>query len=273
MNTYFERAIRAMDPAAPGDDPELQRKTAIILEHLHAMIEELRPTDTELYAAMQWLNGVGRDNDFIMLCDVMGLTMRSVDLTHGRPDATASNVEGPFPKDDVPLYGNPVSLAREGEPGQRVTLRGRVLRADTGAPVPGALFEVWQTNGRGRYENEDDTQPENNFRGKFRTAEDGSYTLYTIVPGPYEIGTLHSSVGRLMTRLGRGRRRAAHVHYKVSHDGLRSLTSQFYFAGHASNADDCIFSARPENMVELRPDPEHPGQMVGEFDIRLAASD
>lgn len=273
MNTYFERALAAMDPAAPGADPELQRKAAIVLKHMHAMVEELRPTDKDLYAAMQWLNGVGADNDFIMLCDVMGLTMRSIDLTHGRPNATASNVEGPFPKDDVPFYGNPVEFAPEGESGQRVELRGKVVRSDTGAPVGGALFEIWQTNGHGKYENEDDAQPENNFRGKFRTADDGSYVIHTVVPGPYEIGSLHSSVGRVMTRLGRGRRRAAHLHYKVSHEGLRTLISQFYFVGHDSNPGDCIFSARPENMVELRAHPVRGGQMLGEFDVRLAPTE
>lgn len=273
MNTYFERAVAAMDPAAPGAEPELQRKAAIILKHLHAMIDELRPTDKELYAAMQWLNAVGADNDFIMLCDCMGLTMRSVDLTHGRPNATASNVEGPFPKDDVPMFDNPVPFARDEEPGQRVELRGKVVRADTGAPVAGALFEIWQTNDHGKYENEDKSQPENNFRGKFRTAGDGGYVIHTVLPGPYEIGSLHSSVGRLMTRLGRGRRRAAHLHYKVSHPGMRTLISQFYFIDHESNAGDCIFSARPENMVRLAAHPANTERLLGEFDVRLAVAD
>lgn len=273
MNAYCQRAIDAMNPRTEGADADLQKRTAIVLKHLHAMIDELQPTDKELYAVMDWLNQVGRDNDFVMLCDVMGLTMRTVDLTHDRANATRANVEGPFAKDDVPVYDNPVDFAREGEAGQRIEIAGTVTSAETGQPIAGALFEIWQTNHAGKYENEDTVQPPDNFRGKFHTAADGSYSISSVLPGPYEIGSMHSAVGQMMTRLGRKRFRAAHLHYRIGKPGFRPLTSQIYFEGLPDNPGDCIFSARPDNMTTLAPHPTRPGQLLGRFDIRLADED
>ncbi len=273
MNEYCERAIAAMNTSTQSADPELQKRMAIVLKHLHALIDELQPTDKELYHVMDWLNQVGRDNDFIMLCDVMGLTMRTVDLTHDRANATRANVEGPFSKDDVPVYNNPVNFAREEEQGQRVELRGTVTSAETGQPVAGALFEIWQTNHSGKYENEDTVQPLDNFRGKFYTGADGSYSIATILPGPYEIGSMHSAVGQIMTKLGRKRFRAAHLHYRIAKAGLRPLISQIYFEGLPDNPGDCIFSARPDNMTHLTPHPQRSGHLLGEFNIRLANED
>ena len=273
MNEYCERAIGAMSASPDGADPALQARMAIVLKHVHAMIDELQPTDKELYEVMGWLNRVGQDGDFVMLCDVMGLTMRAVDLTHDRVNATRANVEGPFPKDDVPVYDNPVRFAADSEAGQRVELRGTVTSAKTGQPIVGALFEIWQTNHTGMYENEDSSQPTDNFRGKFFTAADGSYSISTILPGAYEIGSLHSAVGQIMTKLGRKRFRAAHLHYRLGKPGYRPLTSQIYFEGLPDNPGDCIFSARPDNMTRLVAHPVRDDELLGEFDIRLADAD
>jgi protocatechuate 3,4-dioxygenase beta subunit len=272
MNDYCRRAIAAMDAAAAGADPELQRRIAVVLKHLHAMIEELHATDAELYSAMGWLDQVGRDNDFIMLCDVSGLTMRCVDLTHQRPNATPANVEGPFPKDDVAWVDNPVALASPDEAGQRIELRGTV-RSTTGTPVAGATFIVWQTNHRGQYENEDPSQPPDNFRARFRTLPDGGYSIFTVLPGPYEIGSAHGAVGTLMARLGRRRLRAAHLHYRVLAEGFEPLTSQMYFEGQPDNPTDCIFSQHPGITVPLLPHPQREGHLLGTYDIRLATKE
>lgn len=270
MNTICERAIAAMNPHVPGADPELQRRTAIVLKHLHALVEELQPTDGELYQAMGWLNRVGQDKDFIMLCDVLGLTMRAVQLSASRAGATPQNVEGPFPKDDCPVVGNPALLAAPEEAGQRIELTGRVLDATTGAPVPQAHFIVWQTNHAGKYENEDPSQPDDNFRARFLTGPEGGYAIASVLPGPYEIGSLHSGVGSFMALLGRHRFRAAHLHYRVIAEGFEPLTSQLYFEGQPDNATDCIFSPCPDITVALRPHPQRPGELLGQYDIRLA---
>ena len=141
MNEYCQRAIAAMSASAPGADVALQAQMPIVLKHLHAMIDELQPTDKELYEVMGWLNRVGRDGDFVMLCDVMGLTMRTVDLTHDRANATRANVEGPFAKDDVPVYENPVRFAANSEAGQRVEVRGKVTSATSGKPISAEEWE------------------------------------------------------------------------------------------------------------------------------------
>lgn len=272
MNDYAQRAIAAMSAAPQGADAELQRRMAIVLKHLHALIDELQPGDADLYAAMRWLNQVGHNDDFIMLCDVLGLTMHAVALGRSRPGATPANVEGPFPKDDVAWFDNPLQLARPGEGGQRIELRGSVRSAAGGQPVPGATFIVWQTNHQGRYENEDDSQPTDNFRARFLTSATGEWSISTVLPGPYEIGSAHSAVGTFMTRLGRHRLRAAHLHYRVLAPGFEPLTSQMYFEGQPQNATDCIFSPSPDITIALKPHPQRAGQLLGEYDIHLAAA-
>ncbi|MBB5696392.1 dioxygenase family protein [Muricoccus pecuniae] len=272
MNEFCQRAIAAMDPGAPGADPALQRQVAVVLKHLHAMLDELRTDDADLYRFMAWLERVGRDGDFVMLCDLLGLTMRSVQLTHGVEGATPPNVLGPFPKDDVPVQPNPVLLAGPDEAGERVELRGTVRSADGGASIPGARLVIWQTNHAGKYENEDPDQVPDNFRARFVADQDGHFSISTILPGPYEIGSLHSAVGEMMAKLGRHRLRAPHLHYKVEAPSFRPLVSQIYFEGQPSNETDCIFSPHPAITVRPEAHPDRPGQLLARYDIFLAAA-
>src|SRR5260221_8690161 len=73
--------------------------------------------------------------------------------------------------------------------GQLIHLRVKVLDED-GAPVGGAMVEVWQANGAGRYihPNDDDHAPvDANFYGAARMITDpsGMMELRTIKPGAY----------------------------------------------------------------------------------------
>ena len=117
------------------------------------------------------------------------------------------------------------------------------------------------------------SSPLDNFRARFRSLPDGSYSIATVLPGPYEIGNAHSTVGNLMTRLGRKRLRAAHLHYRVFAEGHEPLTSQIYFEGLPDNPTDCIFSQHPGITVALRPHPQSDGELLGEYDIRVAVEE
>jgi protocatechuate 3,4-dioxygenase alpha subunit len=73
-------------------------------------------------------------------------------------------------------------------PGERVTIRGRVLDGD-GNPVNDALIEVWQANAEGKYSHPDDTQekplrPQFLGFGRAPTDDDGAFHFTTIKPGP-----------------------------------------------------------------------------------------
>ncbi|MDF3887556.1 dioxygenase [Cupriavidus basilensis] len=268
-NLTLQRAISAMREDVAGADPEIQARFAVALHHLHAMLDELRLTDQQLYAIAGWLKQVADQDELIMLCDMMGLTMRALELSRTDTQATPQNVTGPFPKDGIPEGPNPCRLATDEEPGQRLELKGRVRDAETGRTVAQAQVVVWQPNQFGRYENEDDSQSEDNLRGKLRCNADGEFSVLTIRPGGYIIGREDTAIGLLMKQLGRNRERAPHIHYRVVHPGYRTLTSQVYFAGDPTNPVDCIFSTIEDHIVEVAAHPVHKGYQLVELDIAI----
>lgn len=121
---------------------------------------------------------------------------------------------------------------REGRAqGQVIELSGKVTDR-SGTPLAGAEILIWQANAAGRYSNPVDTNPaplDPNFLGvvSFRTADDGSYKIRTIKPGPYPepSGTI----------------RTPHIHFEVTHADYK-LVTQMYFPGEALNETDILLS-------------------------------
>src|SRR5438270_685692 len=70
--------------------------------------------------------------------------------------------------------------------GEPAVLMGRVRSTD-GTPIRGATLDVWETNERGLYEQQDPAQPEMNLRGTFRTDAEGRYKIVAIKPVSYPI--------------------------------------------------------------------------------------
>jgi len=250
-NPFIERAIRAMHPDAPGADPELQRKIAVMIKHLHAAVDELQLKESELHAVLDFLTRACKNDDTMFMSDMFGVSMRVNDLTFAVPNGTAPNVIGPLYREDAPFISNPGSIVGDDEPGDHVVIAGRVTSADTGRPLPGAVLDIWQTNAIGRYENEDPNQPDYNFRRRIRTDGQGNYQVHTIIPGAYEIGNRETPAKDLFIKLGRGRFRAPHIHLMVVCEGCADLVTMIYFEGRPENADDCIFSCRPQNMARI----------------------
>ena len=123
--------------------------------------------------------------------------------------------------------------------GQLILLRVRVLDED-GAPVGGAMVEMWQANAAGRYihPNDDDhAPPDPNFYGAARlvTDESGTFELRTVKPGAYPVPTRD------------GWWRPPHVHFSVfGKVWLSRLVTQMYFPGEPLNGQDRILNAVPD---------------------------
>ena len=123
--------------------------------------------------------------------------------------------------------------------GQLIHLRLRVLDED-GAPVAGAMVEMWQANAAGRYThpNDDDHAPvDANFYGAARmvTDDSGLIELRTVKPGAYPVPTKD------------GWWRPPHIHFSVfGRVWLSRLITQMYFPGEPLNALDRIMNAVPD---------------------------
>lgn len=160
--------------------------------------------------------------------------------------ATPPQTEGPFypVRDQVDKDADMTRVrGRSGvAKGERIQLRGKVVDAETGRPLAGALVEFWQACASGKYHHPADTNtapldPDFQYWAQVRSDGQGMFSLLTIKPGAYPADTNWI--------------RPPHIHVKVHAAGYPSLTTQLYFKGDPLNAKDQILKNVPENLRNL----------------------
>lgn len=193
------------------------------------VIEKHQVTWAEYRAATEWLMLAGsQGHEIPLLLDVFLAT--AIDNVNSAGEGTESNVEGPFYVPDVPLLEAPCVLPkRPDEPGEKLVFSGSVRSAD-GSPLAGATLDVWQANGAGEYSHFSPGVPETNLRGRLITDGDGRFEFETVVPVGYAIPDT-GATGKLLAALGRPAVRPGHIHFILSHEQARTLTTQIYFEG------------------------------------------
>jgi len=106
------------------------------------------------------------------------------------------------------------------------------------------------------YEQQDVEQPEGNLRGKFKTDAEGTFEMYCLKPGPYQVP--HSGLaGRMLKMLDRPAWRPAHIHVKVNAKGFHTLTTQLYVTGDEHLNSDAAFAVKKDLVVEFKPRADH----------------
>ena len=161
---------------------------------------------------------------------------------------TASDIEGPFYRPDIPIGGN---LDVHGDDGLPLVLSGRVV--DTAcAPIEGAVVEIWHATPvapggePGDVEAVYDASEAYRYYGQVATDADGRYEFTTLRPGWYLNGSAY---------------RPAHIHVKVWVGDQEQLTTQLYFTGDPFNETD------PWYNPELALDPDDRGNF--ELDLTV----
>lgn len=234
-------------------DPRLADIMSILVRHLHAAVKEARLTTKEWQTAIQFLTETGQmctawRQEFILLSDVLGVSMLVDALDHQRPEgATENTVLGPFHVADAPRYSNgaTISLDKKGEPS---LIRGRVL--DTGGnPIAGACLDVWQCNDDGFYDvQQQDIQPQGNLRGIFESDSEGRFWFRSIKPRHYPIPH-DGPVGKLLNLLGRHPYRAAHLHFIISANGYDTAVTHIFVPDCPYLAEDAVFGVKESLVV------------------------
>ena len=126
-------------------------------------------------------------------------------------DPTTTDILGPFYRPGAPFK---TDLVQAGTKGDILHFGGTVFGKDGKTPVNGALVEIWHCNENGDYDNTSDDYV---YRASTKTTANGKYNFKTIFPTPYAVsGTLT---------------RPAHIHMRVSADGVQDLITQVYFKG------------------------------------------
>jgi catechol 1,2-dioxygenase len=125
-------------------------------------------------------------------------------------------------------------------------MQGTVFDQD-GKPLPGAKVEVWHANLLGNYSFFDQTQSHFNLRRSIITDANGRYQFRSILPSGYGCPP-DGTTQQLLDLLGRHGQRPAHIHFFVSAEGHRKLTTQINIDGDEYLWDDFAFASR-EGLV------------------------
>ena len=178
---------------------------------------------------------------------------------------TAQVGEGPFYPDKLPLdTDNDLLVLNDSITpaiGSITHLTGRVLNRK-GDPIRNAFVEIWQVDNTGAYLHKDSNgakDRDKNFQGygRFLTNHKGEYYFRTVKPVSYP--------GRV-----------PHIHFAVSMNGHRVLTTQMLTRGHKANSKDGLFrrfrdeQSRAALTAEYKPMPKSKfGELAVEYDMVL----
>lgn len=245
-----------------------------VVRHLHQAIREVGLTEAEWAEAIDFLTRtgqmcVGGRQEFILLSDVLGISMLVDELNHPADDqqCSESTVLGPFYTGERPVLLDGSSILQRPEPESSPLFVSGCVRDRQGQPVPGALVEVWQTAPNGLYDVQDPDQPEGHLRASFRTDAAGCYSFHTVLPVSYSIPT-DGPVGDLLGALGRSSWRPAHIHFRIAAEGCRSLTTHLFVAGDQHLQSDAVFGVKPSLIVT--PEVDGQGRLAIAADFSLA---
>ena len=258
MATDFTEETAAdavIESFAPETEPRLREVLTSLVRHLHAFARDVELTIPEWEKAVDFLTRTGHKSDderqeFILLSDVLGLSMLVETISNRKFGvATESTVLGPFHVVESPVraLGDNIDLVGAGTP---CVVTGRVVSVD-GTPLPGATLDVWQANDQGFYDvQQPGVQPRTNGRGLFTADEKGEFWFRTIVPSYYPIPT-DGPVGELLVATGRHAFRPAHIHFIVTAQGHRDLTTHIFVAGSEYIESDTVFAVKKSLVVDF----------------------
>jgi hydroxyquinol 1,2-dioxygenase len=244
----------AVERWATAKDPRLAELMTAFVRHLHDFAREVRLTEAEWMAAMQWLTATGqisneKREEFILASDVLGLSMLVVQMNHRLdPQATPATVLGPFHIDGSPEFDYAGDMS-DGLPGTPLYLHGTV-RDLAGNPIAGGVLDVWQADNDGAYEVQIPDVDEARLRAKYTTREDGSYCIRTIAPLGYTI-PMDGPVGELIGRTEISHFRPAHIHFLINVPGYEPLITHLFREGSQYLDSDVVFGTKQELVVRF----------------------
>ncbi|HEX7908702.1 MAG TPA: catechol 1,2-dioxygenase [Paraburkholderia sp.] len=224
-----------------------------LLSDVFKAIDDLDITPDEVWAGVNYLNKLGQDGEAALLAAGIGLEkyldirLDAADKAVGLDGGTPRTIEGPLYVAGAPVREgvSKIDTNEDAEAGPLV-IRGTVTGTD-GKPVEDALVECWHANSKGFYSHFDPTGAQTGFnlRGAVRTGADGKYEFRTLMPVGYGCPP-QGATQQLLDGLGRHGNRPAHVHFFITSDDHRKLTTQFNIEGDPLIWDDFAYATREE---------------------------
>ena len=240
-----------LERLANTPDPRLKEIMLSLVRHLHGFAREVKLTEAEWLKGIEFLTQTGhitnaQRQEFILLSDVLGLSMLTVVMNNDKPDAcTQATVLGPFHVDDAPHYklGDDVANGAKGQPCQ---VQGSI-KGVQGEAVAHARIAVWQSDEKGLYDVQYADRSQHQARGILTADAQGRFHFQSILAMPYPIPH-DGPVGQLLEATARHPWRPAHLHFKIEAPGYETLITHVFRKDDPYLASDAVFGVR-ESLV------------------------
>jgi len=253
MSIEDEITQEAIARLEKGGEGRLRDIMISLTRHLHGFIREIEPTEEEWLAAIEFLTATGKKCDenrqeFILLSDTLGATMLVDTINNRKPGgATETSVLGPFYREGAPAYENGADLSEGGTGGEPVLVSGKVIDLE-GAPIAGAVLDIWQTAPDAIYAAQDPSGTSFNLCGRLTTGDDGRYAFRTRKPVSYTVPG-DGPVGAMLAAAGRHNWRPAHIHFMLSAEGYETLVTQLFTDDDPYLESDAVFGVKDSLIV------------------------
>ncbi|KAJ9205186.1 hypothetical protein DTO021D3_2888 [Paecilomyces variotii] len=271
-----------IDLMSPETKPRHREILSSLIRHLHDFCREVELTQDEWIIGVNYVNSIGQAwkknrNEAWRVCDILGVESLVDEINHKVETAdgvnpTSSTILGPFWSPDTPLRELGSSVVQNMPPdGELTFFHGVISDAETGKPIPDAVFDMWQASTNGKYDVFDpENQTRHNLRGKFRTDKDGKFSFYCLKPTEYAIDTSGPSA-ELLRLMGRHPWRPAHIHMMVTHPDYIGVTAQLYPRDDQYLETDTVCAVKEDLLLDFKPVQNEPNgaTLDCEYDVRL----
>jgi hydroxyquinol 1,2-dioxygenase len=226
-----------------------------LVQHLHDFAREVRLTGEEWFIAVDFLERVGHISsptrqEFVLLSDLLGLSVLVDQINHGNGFATDSALLGPFYVEGRPRAENGADISG-GVKGMPLFFNGTVLDPE-GRPVVGADVDTWHSDGDGFYDVQqaDKLDSELAMRALLSTDANGKFWYRSIVPRYYPVPT-DGPCGEILRGASRSPMRPQHIHFWFHAKGYEPLVTMLFRDDDPYLERDAVFQTKRSLMVDF----------------------
>lgn len=257
MRNFDEFTITdaVLERVRKAPDQRTKQVSEALVRHLHAFVQDIRPSQDEWTYAIDFLTRTGQfcsdtRQEFILLSDTLGVSMLVDAINHPFVEGTTeTTVLGPFYVENPPgrSLGDDVSGTLQGEP---MLVTGSVNGSD-GYALANAIVDIWHSDNDGYYDVQQlDAVGGLVGRARFRTDAKGRFNFWSIRPAAYPIPH-DGPVGEMVEAQGRHPFRPAHVHFMIESPGHERLVTHVFVAGDQYLDSDVVFGVKDSLICDF----------------------
>ncbi|MFE9609864.1 dioxygenase [Streptomyces sp. NPDC006012] len=240
---------------AGATDARLRELFVSLVQHLHDFARETRLTSEEWFTAVDFLERVGHlssptRQEFVLLSDILGLSVLVDRINHAHSSATESTLLGPFYTEGRPRAENGADISG-GVTGMPLFFSGAVVDTE-GRPVADAHVDTWHSDGEGFYDVQqaDRLNGETAMRALLTTDADGRFWFRSIVPRYYPVPT-DGPCGEIIHAAGRSPVRPGHIHFRLHANDYESLVTMLFRDDDPYLERDAVFGVKSSLVAEF----------------------